>query len=131
LVHPQNGLHGLILNWCIGGCCFTPAKSLGYWTGEWFLAQCDCGLSGWYVMFYAGQYVVEGKANGLGGADMQVRSHFGLWAERMIVRPFPRPSGRIQAHVRTPSLSCAIGKSSQFCQNLQQLQHLLLLQTTL
>jgi hypothetical protein len=25
LVHPQNGLNGLILNWCIGGCCFTPA----------------------------------------------------------------------------------------------------------
>ncbi len=26
LVHPQNGLNGLILNWCIGGCCFTPAQ---------------------------------------------------------------------------------------------------------
>jgi len=25
LVHTQNGLNGLILNWCIGGCCFTPA----------------------------------------------------------------------------------------------------------
>jgi hypothetical protein len=25
LVHPQNGLKGLILNWCIGGCWFTPA----------------------------------------------------------------------------------------------------------
>jgi hypothetical protein len=25
LVHPQNGLNGLILNWCIGGCWFTPA----------------------------------------------------------------------------------------------------------
>jgi hypothetical protein len=24
-VHPQNGLNGLILNWCIGGCWFTPA----------------------------------------------------------------------------------------------------------
>jgi hypothetical protein len=26
LVHPQNDLNGLILNWCIGGCCFTPAN---------------------------------------------------------------------------------------------------------
>jgi hypothetical protein len=59
-------------------------KPLGYWTGEWFFAQCDCGLSGWYAMFYAGQYVVEGKANCLGGADMQVRSQFDLRAERMI-----------------------------------------------
>jgi hypothetical protein len=59
-------------------------KPLGYWTGEWVFAQCDWGLSGWYVMFYAGQYVVEGKANCLGGADMQVRSHFDLWAEQMI-----------------------------------------------
>jgi hypothetical protein len=25
-VHPQNGLNGLILNWCIGGCWFTPAQ---------------------------------------------------------------------------------------------------------
>jgi hypothetical protein len=24
-VHPQNGFNGLILNWCIGGCWFTPA----------------------------------------------------------------------------------------------------------
>ncbi len=24
-VHPRNGLNGLILNWCIGGCWFTPA----------------------------------------------------------------------------------------------------------
>ncbi len=23
-VHPQNGLNSLILNWCIGGCWFTP-----------------------------------------------------------------------------------------------------------
>jgi hypothetical protein len=84
LVHPQNCLNDLILNWCIGDCWFTPAKPLGYWTGEWFFAQCDCGLSGWYVMYYAGQYVLECKANYLGGADMQVRSHFGLWAERMI-----------------------------------------------
>jgi len=59
-------------------------KPLGYWTGEWFFAQCDCGLSGWYAMFYAGQYVVEGKANCLGGADMQVRSQFDLRAWRMI-----------------------------------------------
>ncbi len=27
LVHPQNGLNGLILNWCIGGCWFTPAPT--------------------------------------------------------------------------------------------------------
>ncbi len=29
-VQPQNGLNGLILNWCTGGCWFTPAilKSL-------------------------------------------------------------------------------------------------------
>jgi hypothetical protein len=26
-VHPQNGFNGLILNWCIGGCWFTPAQS--------------------------------------------------------------------------------------------------------
>jgi hypothetical protein len=25
LVHPQNGLNSLILNWCTGGCWFTPA----------------------------------------------------------------------------------------------------------
>jgi hypothetical protein len=24
-VHPENGLNGLIRNWCIGGCWFTPA----------------------------------------------------------------------------------------------------------
>jgi hypothetical protein len=24
-VHPQNGLIGLILNWCTGSCWFTPA----------------------------------------------------------------------------------------------------------
>ncbi len=24
-VHPKNGLNGLIRNWCIGGCWFTPA----------------------------------------------------------------------------------------------------------
>jgi hypothetical protein len=26
-VHLQNGFNGLILNWCIGGCWFTPAGS--------------------------------------------------------------------------------------------------------
>jgi hypothetical protein len=25
-VHPQNGFNGLILNWRIGGCWFTPAN---------------------------------------------------------------------------------------------------------
>ncbi len=31
-VHPRNGFNGLILNWCIGGCWFTPAltKDLKY-----------------------------------------------------------------------------------------------------
>ncbi len=28
-VHPLNGFNGLILNWCIGGCWFTPAIRLG------------------------------------------------------------------------------------------------------
>jgi len=28
LVHPQNGLNGLILNWCTGGCRFTPAAAM-------------------------------------------------------------------------------------------------------
>jgi hypothetical protein len=28
-VHPQNGLYRLILNWCIGGCWFTPAVPRG------------------------------------------------------------------------------------------------------
>jgi len=26
-VHPQNELNGLILNWCIEGCWFTPTPS--------------------------------------------------------------------------------------------------------
>jgi hypothetical protein len=26
-VHPQNNFNGLILNWCIGGCWFTPGRS--------------------------------------------------------------------------------------------------------
>jgi hypothetical protein len=26
LVHPQNGLNSFILNWCIGGCWFTPIE---------------------------------------------------------------------------------------------------------
>jgi len=25
-VHPQNSLNSLILNWCTGGCWFTPAS---------------------------------------------------------------------------------------------------------
>jgi hypothetical protein len=28
LVHPENGFNGLILNWCIGGCWFTPTVRL-------------------------------------------------------------------------------------------------------
>jgi hypothetical protein len=33
LVHPQNGFNSLILNWCIGGCWFTPAvlTMVGVW----------------------------------------------------------------------------------------------------
>jgi len=27
LVHAQNGFNGLILNWCIDGCWFTPAPA--------------------------------------------------------------------------------------------------------
>jgi hypothetical protein len=27
LVHAQNGLKGLILNWCTHGCWFTPART--------------------------------------------------------------------------------------------------------
>jgi hypothetical protein len=28
-VHPENSLNGLIHNWCIGGCWFTPALTDG------------------------------------------------------------------------------------------------------
>ncbi len=89
-------------------------KTLGYWTGEWFFVQV--------------KYVVASWANCLGGADMQVRSHFGLWAERKPGCPssFWRLSGRIQAHVRSPrtislsraraqasgNSSCAVGRSN-------------------
>jgi hypothetical protein len=31
-VHPQNGLNNLILNWCTGGCWFTPASLLLFLT---------------------------------------------------------------------------------------------------
>ncbi len=27
-VHPENGLNGLICNWCIGGYWFTPAQKV-------------------------------------------------------------------------------------------------------
>ncbi|CAK9214957.1 unnamed protein product [Sphagnum troendelagicum] len=50
-------------------------------------------------MFYAGQYVVEGKANCLGGADMQVHSQFDLRAERMICQT-------VFAAERTNSSAC-------------------------
>jgi hypothetical protein len=30
-VHPQNGFNELILNWCIGGCWFTPGQSTIHW----------------------------------------------------------------------------------------------------
>jgi hypothetical protein len=29
-VHPQNSLNGLILNWCTGGCWFTPAQDSNF-----------------------------------------------------------------------------------------------------
>ncbi len=28
LIHPPNGLNGLILNWCIGGCWFIPVMKI-------------------------------------------------------------------------------------------------------
>jgi hypothetical protein len=34
-VHPQNGFNGLILNWCISGCWFTPAINSKVQTGLW------------------------------------------------------------------------------------------------
>jgi hypothetical protein len=37
LVHLLNGLNGLILNWCTGGCWFTPAIVLGR-----EMVQCGC-----------------------------------------------------------------------------------------
>jgi hypothetical protein len=30
LVHLENGFNGIILNWCIGGCWFTPAHILNF-----------------------------------------------------------------------------------------------------
>jgi hypothetical protein len=37
LVYPQNGLNGLILNWCTSVCWFTPAFILNWCTGGcWF-----------------------------------------------------------------------------------------------
>jgi len=30
-VHPQNSSNGLILNWCTGGCWFTPAGKVLFW----------------------------------------------------------------------------------------------------
>jgi len=35
LVHPQNNLNGLILNWCIGGCWFPPAREMGILDGRY------------------------------------------------------------------------------------------------
>ncbi len=52
-------------------------------------------------MFYVGQYVVEGKANCLGGTDMQVRSHFDLCAEWII------GCQTVFAAERTNSSACA------------------------
>jgi hypothetical protein len=63
------------------------------------------------LMFCAGECVVESRAeqsevSGWSGYASP-RSHFGLWAER---KPgcqcsFSRLSGRIQAHLRSPSVS--------------------------
>ncbi len=36
LVHPQNGLNGLILNWCTGGCWFTPTLVYLWFNGVLF-----------------------------------------------------------------------------------------------
>jgi len=36
LVHPQNGLNGLILNWCISGCWFTPTPVYLWFNGVLF-----------------------------------------------------------------------------------------------
>jgi hypothetical protein len=74
-----------------------------------FCKGCDSGLSGCYLIFCEGQYVVKSWANRLGRADMQVRrlrplADFGLWAEQKpgCQSPFSRLSGRFQAHVRSP-----------------------------
>jgi hypothetical protein len=44
-VHPQNGFNGLILNWCIGGCWFTPGHATISIVGGdiylHFLLQCN------------------------------------------------------------------------------------------
>jgi hypothetical protein len=39
LVHPKNIFNGLILNWCIGGCMFTPTIFLSSWM--WVLLFCS------------------------------------------------------------------------------------------
>jgi hypothetical protein len=44
-VHPQNSFNGLILNWCIGGYWFTPARQTTFFT------QAMCYLmSGWVIV---------------------------------------------------------------------------------
>jgi hypothetical protein len=42
-VHPQNRLNGLILNWCIGGCWFTPTLMATFPTCE-FSMKLTCLL---------------------------------------------------------------------------------------
>jgi hypothetical protein len=43
LVHPQNGFNSLILNWCIGGCWFTPAEKMPHWTAQKLKNCRQCG----------------------------------------------------------------------------------------
>jgi hypothetical protein len=43
-VHPQNEFNGLILNWCIGGCWFTPVKKFRKLKCLWFLLRAMVGI---------------------------------------------------------------------------------------
>jgi hypothetical protein len=48
LIHPQNSLNGLILNWCTGGCWFTPAsKSCEKVMGQYHFAEPN-----WHVLTF-------------------------------------------------------------------------------
>jgi hypothetical protein len=97
--------------------CEAPG-TLDWWVV--FCTGCDSELSGWYPMFCAGQYVVESWVNCLGRGDMQVRSDFGLRAERKpgCQSSFSRLRGRIQAHcavLGTPPLPIKWCMHSSLC----------------
>jgi hypothetical protein len=97
--------------------CEAPG-TLDWWVV--FCTGCDSGLSGWYLMFCAGQYVVESWVNCLGRGDMQVRSDFGLRAERKpgCQSSFSRLRGRIQAHcavLGTPAVPMKWCMHSSLC----------------